>query len=104
MIFKFLDTTEVCAFAASIVADFDRLRRSSTLRDDSPGKLRQKQEKLVQRFEQYRREHKPNFYQNAQMIQTMQDGLRAKGYSKAEISEFLDAAMTQPLRRSAQRG
>lgn len=104
MIFKFLDTTAVRAFAESIVTDYDRLRRSATLRDNSPEKLRQRQEKLVERFEQFRREHKPNFYQKAKMIQTAQEGLRTRGFSEAEISEFLNAAMTLPLRRSAQRG
>ncbi|MGH8040531.1 MAG: hypothetical protein ACREPN_00625 [Rudaea sp.] len=99
MIFRFLDTTHARAFAATIVTDYDRLRRSAAMRGDSAEKWRLKREKLVQRFDQYCREHKPNFYKKAKMIQVIQNGLEEKGIAAGDIGVFLNDAMVKRLKQ-----
>ncbi|MBS0439025.1 MAG: hypothetical protein JSS33_06420 [Proteobacteria bacterium] len=98
MIPKFLDTTQERAFAESIVAEYDRLRRSAKLHDEKPEKLRQKLGKLSAQIETYNREHKPNIYKKAKLLQSLQDGLKQMGAAPDEIRAFLDIAMTRPLR------
>lgn len=98
MIFKFLDATPECAFAESIVAEYDRLCRSAALRDERPEKARQKLAKLAQRIDAYCREHKPNIYKKAKLMQALQDGLGNKGAATEEIRAFLNEAIVRPLR------
>lgn len=98
MIFKFLDTTQERAFAESIVAEYDRLRRSANLRDEKPEKLRQKLKQLSAKIDAYSREHKPNIYRKAKLMQALQDGLSGKGATPEEITAFLNEAMVRPLR------
>lgn len=98
MMFNFLDTKQERAFAESIVAEYDRLRRSARLHDEKPEKLRQKLAKLTAQVEAYNREHKPNLYKKAKLLQALQEGLGQKGAAPEEIRAFLDVAMTKPLR------
>lgn len=95
---KFLDTTATRAFAESIVADYDRLCRSSALRDGSAEKLHQKLGNLAQRFEQFCRENKPNFYKKAKMIQVIQSGLEGKGIPAAQVSAFVNEVLVKRLK------
>lgn len=95
---KFLDTAAELAFAESIVAEYDRLRRSAKLHDEKPEKLRQKLANLSAQIDAYNREHKPNLYKKARLLQALQDGLGQKGAAPDEIRAFLDVAMTKPLR------
>ena len=98
MIFKFLNAAPERAFAESIVAEYDRLRRSAALREERPEKARQKLAKLAQRIDAYCREHKPNIYKKAKLMQALQDGLGNKGATPEEITAFLNEAMVRPLR------
>lgn len=98
MILKFLDTTQERAFAESIVAEYDRLRRSAKLHDERPEKLRQKLAKLSAQIDAYNREHKPNLYKKAKLLQALQDGLGQCSAAPEEINAFLNVAMTKPLR------
>ncbi|HSN38696.1 MAG TPA: hypothetical protein VLT92_00755 [Burkholderiales bacterium] len=98
MIFKFLNATPERAFAESIVAEYDRLRRSAALREERPEKARQKLAKLAQRIDAYCREHRPNLYKKARLMQFLQNGLRDKGAVPEEITAFLNEAMVRPLR------
>ncbi|HTI97068.1 MAG TPA: hypothetical protein VL425_11250 [Rudaea sp.] len=98
MIFKFLNAAPERAFAESIVAEYDRLRRSAALREEKPEKARQKLAKLAQRIDAYCREHKPNMFKKAKLMQALQDGLGNKGATPEEITAFLNEAMVRPLR------
>lgn len=98
MIFKFLDTKQERAFAESIVTEYDRLRRSARFHDERPEKLRQKLKQLSAKIDAYSREHKPNIYKKAKLMQALQDGLGSKGAAPEEISAFLNEAMVRPLR------
>ncbi len=94
----FLDTKQERAFAESIVAEYDRLRRSAALREEHPDKARQKLAKLALRIDAYCRERRPNFFRKAKLMQFLQGGLRAKGAAPEEITAFLNEAMLRPLR------
>ncbi len=98
MIFKFFDAELERAFAKSIVAEYDRLRRSAALREERPEKVRQKLAKLSQRIDAYCNEHKPNLYKKAKLIQALQDGLGKKGAAQEEIDAFLNETIVRPLR------
>lgn len=97
---KFLDTTAELAFADTIVAEYDRLRRSAALREERPEKARQKLAKLAQRVDAYCREQRPNVYKKAKLMQVLQDGLRDKGAAPEEVTTFLNEAVVRPLRGS----
>jgi hypothetical protein len=97
---KFLDSTAELAFADTIVAEYDRLRRSSAFREEKPEKARQKLAKLAQRVDAYCREHNPNVYKKARLMQALQDGLRDNGAAPEEITAFLNEAVVRPLRGS----
>lgn len=97
---KFLDTAAELAFADTIVAEYDRLRRASAFRDEKPEKARQKLAKLAMQIDAYCREHKPNIYKKSKLMQTLQAGLRSKGAAPEEITAFINEAMVRPLRGS----
>jgi hypothetical protein len=98
MILKFLDTTQERAFADSIVAEYDRLRRSAAMREQRPEKARQKLAQLAQRVEPYCRERKLNIYKKSKLMQALQTGLGDKGATPEEITAFLNEAMVRQLR------
>lgn len=100
MFLGFLDTKRERAFAESIVAEYDRLRRSAALREERPEKARQKLAKLAHRVDAYCREHNPNVYKKAKLMQALQDGLRNNGAAAEEITAFLNEAVVRPLRGS----
>ena len=95
---KFLDIAAELAFADTIVAEYDRLRRASAFREEKPEKARQKLAKLAQRVDAYCREHNPNIYKKARLMQALQDGLRNKSATPEEITAFLNETMVRPLR------
>lgn len=97
---NFLDTTAERAFADTIVAEYDRLRRSSAFHEERPEKARLKLAKLAQRIDAYCREHSPNIYKKARLMQALQNGLRGKGAAPEEITAFLNEAVVRPLRGS----
>jgi hypothetical protein len=99
MIFKFMDTTQEAAFAESIVAEYDRLRRSAALRDERPEKARQKLAKLAQQVATYCSTHKLNFYKKAKLMKMLQDQLGGKGATAEEVNAFVNESMTGSLRR-----
>ena len=100
MFLGFLNTKQERAFAESIVAEYDRLRRSAALREQHPEKVRQKLAKLAMQIDAYCREHKPNIYKKSKLMQTLQAGLRSKGAAPEEITAFINEAMVRPLRGS----
>ena len=97
--FGFFRTTEVSAFATAITDEYDRLRRSVALRQDSPEKRQQKFEKLLQKVDAYGRDNKLNFYKKSRMLFALKQGLLAKGVAETDIDAFLDRLITKGLTR-----
>jgi len=98
--FGFFRITEVLAFADSVVAEYDRLVRSTVLRDDSPQKRQQRFEKLAQHVDAYSREHKLNFYKKSKMLYAIKQGLETKGIAEAEITAFLNNLLAKSLSKT----
>lgn len=95
----FFRTTEVKAFAAETVAEYDRLLRSTAMRHDTPEKRRQKFEKLSDKIENYSRQHGLNFYKKSKMLFAIKQGLVDKGVSEADIDAFLNHLLAKGLAR-----
>ena len=97
--FGFFRTTEVLEFARAIVAEYDRLQRSTALRQDTPAKRQQKFEKLAQKIDQYARDNKLNFYKKSKMMFAIKEGLVEKGLAEAEADALLDRLLAKGLNR-----
>jgi hypothetical protein len=97
--FRFFRITEVLAFADSVASDYDRLVRSTVLRDDSPQKRQQKFEKLSQKVDAYSREQKLNFYKKSKMLYAIKEGLEKNGVAESEITAFLNNLLAKGLRK-----
>jgi hypothetical protein len=93
----FFRLTEVLAFADSVVSEYERLVRSTALRDDSPQKRQQKFEKLSQQVDAYSREQKLNFYKKSKMLYAIKQGLETKGIAESEITAFLNNLLVKGL-------
>jgi cell division septum initiation protein DivIVA len=97
--FRFFKITEVLAFADSVASEYDRLVRSTVLRDDSPQKRQQKFEKLSQKVDAYTREQKLNFYKKSKMLYAIKEGLKKNGVAESEITAFLNNLLAKGLRK-----
>lgn len=95
----FFRTTEVLAFAASVVDEYDRLQRSTAMRHDTPGKRRQKFERLSAKIDDYSREHRLNFYKKSKMLYAVEQGLAEKGVAAADIQALLGNLLAKGLKR-----
>ena len=97
--FGFFRTTEVFAFAATIADEYDRLRRSVVLRQDSAEKRQQKFEKMLQKIDAYSRDNRLNFYKKSRMLFAIKQSLLEKGVGEADVDAFLDRLITKGLTR-----
>ena len=95
--FGFFSTREVLAFAAEIVGEYDRLRRSTAMRHDSPAKRKQKFEKLTEKIEAYTRSNKLNFYKKSKMLFAIKQGLGEKGVAEEDIDALLNTLLVNGL-------
>ena len=93
----FFRTTEVFAFAQVIAEEYDRLRRSVALRQDSSEKRQAKFEKLVQKVSAYTSDNKLNFYKRSKMLFAIKQELMGKGITEEEIDPFLDRLLVKGL-------
>jgi hypothetical protein len=100
MIFGFFRTAELREFADSIVAEYDRLARSTAMRDDSAEKRQQKFGKLSQKVDAYCREHKLNFYKKSKLLYVIEQGLAEKGVAASEITNFLGHLLARGLQKT----
>lgn len=103
MIFSFFKTAEVSEFADSVASEYDRLRRSSAVRRDSPERQSQKFEKLSQKVDSYCRDHRLNFYKKARMIYVIKQGLEEKGVSEPDITAFINNVLAKGLQKKNRR-
>ena len=99
MILNFFNTAEVSEFANSVAAEYDRMRRSSVLRQDSPAKQLQKREKLSQKVDAYCRDQRLNFYKKAIMIYALKQELEEKGVSQPDITDFVNDVLAKGLKQ-----
>jgi len=99
MILDFFKTAEVSEFADSVATEYDRLRRSSAMRQDSRAKQLQKQEKLSQKVDSYCREHRLNFYKKAKMIYAIRQNLQNKGVSQSDVTDFVNDVLAKGLKK-----
>jgi hypothetical protein len=90
---------EVVAFAESIVSDYDRLARSTALRDDSAQKRQQRFEKLSNQVDAFCRERRLNFYKKSKMLYAIKVGLENKGVAETEITGFLNNVLSKGLQK-----
>jgi hypothetical protein len=98
--FGFFRTTEALTFARSIVSDYDRLVRSTTLRGDSTHKRQERFEKLSQQVDAYIRAQKLNFYKTSKMLYAIETGLQEKGVAEPEITAFLSGLLAKGLQKT----
>lgn len=97
--FGFFRTKEVLAFAGAIASEYDRLLRSTALRQDTPAKRQQKFEKLALKVDQYGRENKLNFYKKSKMMFAIKEGLLRHGLPESEADAFLNRLIASGLKR-----
>ncbi len=95
---SWLDTSKGSAFADSLAADYDKLRRSVAIRGDDKAKQVRKFEKLAQRVEEFHQENRLNFYQKAKMLSDIKAGLGGFGIDEEEISAFLRSLLLKGIR------
>jgi len=95
----FFRTTEVFVFAGSIADEYDRLRRSVALRQDTPEKRQQKFEKLLEKIDAYSRNNRLNFYKKSRMLFAIKQGLVEKGIAEGDVDAFLNRLITKGLAR-----
>jgi len=92
-----LDTKEVDVFAASIVEEYARLRKSVVVRHDTADKRTQKFDKLTAKVKAFVRERKLNFYKKAKLLSRLRDGLKKHSVPENEISAFLNSLLLAPI-------
>jgi hypothetical protein len=91
------DTREGDAFAASIVEEYARLRRSVVVRHDTADKRTLKFDKLTAKVKAFVRERKLNFYKKAKFISQLRDGLQKQNVPDDEVSAFLNSLLLAPI-------
>jgi hypothetical protein len=91
------DTKEVDAFAASVVDEYARLRRSVVVRHDTADKRTQKFDKLTAKVKAFVRERRLNFYKKARLLSRLRDGLSKQDVPEAEVSAFLNSLLLAPI-------
>jgi hypothetical protein len=91
------DTSEVNAFAASIVDEYARLRKSVAVRHDTAGKRTLKFDKLTEKVKAFVRERKLNVYKKAKLLSGLRGGLAASGVPDDEVTAFLNSLLLAPI-------
>jgi|GEM_PF-5667579 len=97
MLFRWFDTTVVRAFAAEVVGEYVRLRKSVELRHDSKDKRRQRHAKLMEKIRRFEHDRRPNVYQRAIFLQALRAGLAGAGVAADEAAEFVSSITVSPL-------
>lgn len=91
------DTKNVDAFAASIVDEYARLRKSVVVRHDTPEKRVQKFEKLTAKVKAFVRDEKLNVYKKAKLLSRLRDGLSKQNVPAEDVSAFLNSLLLAPI-------
>jgi len=91
------DTKEVDAFAASIVDEYARLRKSVVVRHDTADKRTLKFDKLTLKVKAFVRDRKLNVYKKAKLLSRLRDGLSKQSVPQDEVSDFLNSLLLAPI-------
>jgi hypothetical protein len=91
------DTKEVATFAATIVDEYARLRKSVVVRHDTAAKRVEKYDKLTAKVKAFVSQRKLNFYQKAKLLSQLRSGLQAHDVPDVEISAFLNTLLLAPI-------
>jgi hypothetical protein len=94
---RWFDTKEVDAFAASVVEEYARLRKSVVVRHDTADKRALKFDKVAAKVKAFVQGRKLNFYKKAKLLSRLRDGLSKQSVPDEEITAFLNSLLLAPI-------
>jgi hypothetical protein len=101
MVLRWFDTTEVAAFAKSLVDDYCRSRSGAAARGDKSQRLDSRLQRLADRANDFQRSLGINVYKKAKLIKLVREGLSARDIGDDEANLFVNALLFGPLRKPA---